>query len=74
MKNITVFADDELSMHRLKVLFICSFYSWSKLFVGNRPMSLVFHHPIGVFLSNKYFVAKIESHKYILNQHTVIWH
>ena len=32
--------NEELSNHRLKVLFLCSLFSWSKLFISDRSMSL----------------------------------
>ena len=39
-RNRRLFENEELSDHRLKVLFLCSLYSWSKLFIGDRSMSL----------------------------------
>ena len=41
-KNRRASEVEELSMHRLKVLFLYSLNSWSKLFVGDRPMSFFY--------------------------------
>ena len=37
-RNRRTFENEVLSDHRLKVLFMCSLYSWSKLFIGDRSM------------------------------------
>ena len=34
-RNRRAFENEKLFDHRLKVLFLCSLYSWSKLFIGN---------------------------------------
>ena len=39
-RNKRLFWNVELSNQRLKVLFLCSLFSWSKLFIRERSMSL----------------------------------
>ena len=40
-RNKTSFENVELSIQRLKFLFLCSLLSWTNLFIENTTMSLV---------------------------------
>ena len=40
-RNRIAFNNEELSIQRMKNSFVCSFWSWTKLFIDERPLSLI---------------------------------
>ena len=40
-RNRIAFNNKELSIHRMKNYFVCSFWSWTKLFIDYGPLPLI---------------------------------
>ena len=40
-RNRIVFNNEEFSIHRLKYSFVCSLWSWTKLYIDAGPLSLI---------------------------------
>ena len=40
-RNRIVFYNEELSIHRVKNSFVCSFWSWTKLYIVDGPLPLI---------------------------------
>ena len=40
-RNRIAFDDEEFSVHRLKNSFVCSFWSWTKLYIDVGPIPLI---------------------------------
>ena len=40
-KNRITFDNEEFSVHRLKYYFVCSFWSWTKLYINVGPLPLI---------------------------------
>ena len=40
-RNNITFDNSELSAQRMKALFLCNYWSWTNMYMANRPISLV---------------------------------
>ena len=40
-RNRIAFDNEEFSVHRLKYFFVCSLWSWTKLYIDACPLSLI---------------------------------
>ena len=40
-RNKIVFDNEELPIQRMRNSFVCSFWSWTKLFIDERPLPLI---------------------------------
>ena len=40
-RNRITFDNEELSIHRMKNSFVCSVWSWTKLYIDERPLPLI---------------------------------